>query len=852
MVLRLLLSAAIVLNPAAAVMAESSPQMTPVRGTHIFATNAPDWIVEGAAERLKNNQQRALELFNAAKTQLLAEKLPEPYAREIIYRLDDLITSAGGTANNGGLADPNDPVNSGLGIPIGSMNPKKSPGAAADNHNRATQNSSADDFGKDLLLEPTADTNHVDTTIADSDVPVPDTKVPITDPRGTYLISEHDPKVLNDVLKNAPEIREILWWINSARLAAHARTNRLRELIRRELGEDELSKMDSFGSGYGGFGYGNMEPGAVYDVLAYFGILDKDYHQKVLKLKQRYDGARPQDLAQLLVEEATLYSAASGGIFGLAHSRLKKAGPSTGAGDTFSTGGASKAQLLSDEILALLINAGYMTQMAALYDVEIDQVEKHLIGMVALGFSMFVVKHVIWGKNGPKIPKESLFSGLTKALDRVSPRLGKMARNLTKSEKPESAGELGTLAKEFRQFSPNMEQIARNFDKARKQGRGPEYLNEVLEGMVASLADAPGSAGAIGAGRISGSDRGPVLSNDPLDPVDPTDPVNKPKKPRAPRKPKPKTPKAWALELAGALMSGVGNAALTGGVSFGAMSFSMDFFNGLYKKRQELSNKVFLQGMNSHKKIPFLKLMIHSMQLGRNEMAPFTARRDKNPQVAYILNLARSLGICSEQDFVVRDAAVKAGAKDRVAAAKAALAEHARKRSASRQEAETVAITGIDVKKILHSCPEKHDSKNWNLLMREMKSFTSIPDTSVAHLRTSILRDRVKMAQLYLQFMYVDGEPTQQEMEFYQSVVSRLIGFDSKEQGHYISLLAGFIHKSGGIVENPESPTGFSIAKVNQRMESPYDYKKTPGSAEAPFEILAVDWDDATDVSGLR
>lgn len=843
MVLRILLSAAIVLNPVADVLANSqqAPRRTAVRGTHIFVTNAPDWIVEGAEERAKRNNARALELFAAAKTQIVSERLPQPYSNQIIDRIDDLIETVGGTA--GGAASSRlDPINEGSGVPIGSLNPDprqtpNRPSAIERAKNLVTGNST-DDARRDPLLEPVANANNTDSSSQNSTGnagagdTVPDTKIPVVDPKGTYLIAEHDPARITAVFRHSPETREVLWWITAGRLAAHSRTNRLKALIKRELGEDQLSNMDNFGSGFG-MGFGNMEPGAIYDVLAWFGMFDKDYRKEMLKMKQKYDGARPQEISWLLIREATMAATGLGFVWGAAP-KLIEYGPRTGGGDNFSTGGGfgamgTTAVLKADKIITFILNTTYMARLGALHEVEMGQIELQLLATISLGFALFAMKFSPLGKNGIKFPS------------RPSPEF------------------FEKLAKNFDSVAPSMAALARKLKKAKRENKSSQ---EVLEGTLQELVEKLGAMGVtmtglpnIGNANVGGGNGGAGVGNDPLDPnsPNPNDPINSddPAKKKTTKASK-KSPGEWTAALLAAAGAGVINAATLGGITFGILYGSSLFFGDLYQQRQELANKVFLRGMHSHKKIPFLKLLIHTMYLGRNEEIPkFTVRRD-DPQVAYILNLARSLGICSEQDFVIREAALKARKGREVEAAKAAVAEHLRKKGAQNHEVESADVSDIDVKKVIYACPQKPDVKNWNLLMREFRSFTAIQDTQVAHLRTTPLRDRVKMAQLYMQFLYVEDEPTQQEIEFYQSVVSRLIGFDSNEQNRYMSLFSGFLHKQGGMVENPVSPTGFSLAVIRNRKRSPYDYKNHPGSASAPFEVLAVDWEDTTDVSSLR
>lgn len=814
MVLRLLLSASLALNPLAA-MAQTQTPAKGVRGTFLEATNAPDWIVEGLAARAVKNHSRARELFIAAKTQLIAEQLPADTSREIIKRLDDLILSVGGSTN------ANAPyVNS-----VGGQNRNANNGKNSMNANSGNALEPENDAGtNDSIFDENASifsTNNGTSTNgrADSSA-LPTPNVPVVDPNGNYSIADGDPKVLAAVLSDNPEARELLWWISAGRMSANAQQDRLKEIIRRDLGEDEFSNMDSFSSGYG-MGYGSVEPGVVYDIMSYFGMFDKDYRKEMMKMKQKFDGSSPDEMAMKIVEDAAKYGAAVGGAFGLWNG-LKKVGPRVGD-DGFSNndfggsvGGQARAPMVADEILMFLNNTNAIVDIATLYEVDVDLLERQMIGMVAVGLASFAMKNSLWGK-GPKPPK---------------------------------AGETGALKALFSKHSSVMSALAKSFRKAKAKGQGREFLEEKLESLTNNMAavDLGGTPGvasrASGVNKLSGDPLDPN-SMDPTDPADPADP-NKPKKPRAPRRPT--TPKEWALKLAYGVVGAGLNAAHGYAISYGSVYFAKSFFGGMYAENQKMMNRNFLRIMNSSKGVAFLKILAHSMHLGKPQIENFTADRTKDPHVAFIMNLSRTFGNCSRTDYVALDASKQTGGNiaSQVNAARKALETDAR----ANNSATAVQFDEHDLKVLRFSCPLQKNPYNYNLLMREMKSFSAISDRSVAYLRTSILRDRIKMAQLLLQFQYVDGEQNKHEERFYREVTSRLLGFDSKEQNHYIQVFAGFMKSSGGVVPDRNSPSGFSIAKVAEKKKSPFDYHLSPGPKDAPFEILAVDWDESADSNG--
>ncbi|MCM2281879.1 MAG: hypothetical protein NDI61_08540 [Bdellovibrionaceae bacterium] len=814
MVLRLILSAALVLNPLAVfAQAKGAKPNKGLRGTYLEEPSAPDWIVEGLAARAVKNNARARELFIAAKTQLIAEKLPVDALKAVIIRLDDLIVSVGGSVTKT-MPHENTPWNtSNTGAGNAAANASgNTPTNALTNAPQVPVNSAATE---DSFFQN--DSTNTNTTAPTESIPSSDHAV--VDPRGEYSIADSDAQVLKSVLANDSEGRELLWRISSARMAANAQQDRLKEIIRRDLGEDELSNMDSFGSGYG-MGYGSVQPGLVYELLSYVGMFDKDYRKEILKMKEKFDGSSPDEMAMKIIRDAANYGALTGAAFGFWHG-LKKAGPISGDDNYLGQGQPGKSQLSADEIMIFLNNANSFVKMAALYEVEVDQLQKQLVGMMALGFAMFAMKNSMWGKT-PKPPKPG--------------------------------DDASVLAKLFGSYKPQMEALGRAFGRAKTNAEKTKLLEEKLAQLTEKM-------GALEGGTIPGVGRAAVgpetsnrnagaLSNDPLDPdqppadpADPEDPNKKPSKPKKPRRPT--TPREWALRVVyGAAGAGI-NAAHGYAISWGTLQLAKYFYGGAYNDAQETQNRNFLRLMNSSKGIAFLKLLVHSMHAGKEKVDGFTADQAKDPHIAFIMNLSRSFGNCSRDDYVAMDAAKKAGGalQNELTAARAALGANG---------SNVEQFTETDLKKLYFSCPLQKNPYNFNLLMREMKSFNAISDRSVAYLRTSVLRDRIKMAQLLLQFQYVDGEQTTHEEKFYREVASRLLGFDSKEQNHYVQVLAGFMKSEGGVVPNPASPSGFSIAKIpGKKLKNPYDYKLAPGSTEAPFEILAVDWDETADASAF-
>ena len=796
MLLRVLLSATLIANPIADALAMgpgSKPYATAFTAkngasTRLAQTDAQDWIIEGVANRDLGNKDRARELFEAARERLDVDKIPEPYASEIHDRMNSLFVSVGGSATKHTVKEEVKPP---VRIQTETCNTAMSRFDGNDSNNNEDIRTRTPGTNNATTNNPPCNVSMMAEGLSLDDLEVIPAEV--QKPKGQLLIAS--PRLSLADLSRATsnsEVRALLWWITAGRIAFYAKDENLAQIIQRKVAPQDRLQIDNFRTGIGGYGgYGtDVSTGVVQEFMMSLGLF-RDYTSEAHSLIQMFDGSKLGDMADRHVRDAMRYGGMLGGLFRI-WSGAKRAGPTAGAGAAGDSsgggfgasrfggigigGGASRTKVLADSSLSFVNNASYMFKMAALYGVQLDQYQMQTIGLLMLA----IVK-----------------GGLN--LRGAQPRIFKSQGDVDKA-----VGPLGRV----------MSVMGRNFARASRSGRGGDFIETTANRVMGVVDDAagaslPGGIGSSPVGNGFGTDpNGTGSTTTPPDDPNANNGANQPvKKKRVVKK---LTTGQRALVLGGFLARGATGAAL-GAFEAGAVAkLSKYFFQGFYEDTIKLQNKSFIRILNSKKGFAFLKLLIHAMQLEEDSITRVDMK-NKSAETQFILNLARTAGICSPEDY--------------------------NKLEATKGQ-KTVSQ---DVRVLRFSCPSKRDTYYYDLLMREMMTFNAVKTKNLVRLRASILRDRLKMAQLLIQFQFVDGRQTQEEQEFFEDVTSKILGITSSEQRHYLDIFEGFV-KQSDLIKSQYSPTGF--AYTDRTHKDPYDNKSSPTPVNSPSQVLAVDWGD--------
>jgi len=892
MVLRYVLSVSIAFGPAVEAMAQAaqnqsrasnvlkteetfaSPALTQnhdSRSTNIIGSDAPDWVIEGLAEKDRGNRARAKVLFESAKKRILVEKLPQPYRHEIMKRLDQLIASVEEDVSSG-VTTGNTAANAKSAGQVSKSNNSGGTNAISrnSNANNAARKQNNKVNSKDPLVADPSDGSLDDLFSSSGDVPsnaatgnpstdsangfgdpingntnggLVDPQSPAAlaeaerlreqrhqafleevmkiDPKSTFMVTKADPSVIRQVLAKNEEGRALLWWITAGRMARNAQSENLLEIIRRDLRINNTQAYDQYGyagSGFGG-GMGRVDMGGIYELL-YLIMGQKNYTYEAVLLMRVFDGATLDELADRYIKQTTFLGAAVAGAFAINPS-LRHVSPSISAGDqnSYEQPGMGKKALTGDILARGLVNLTATMNIAALYGVQLDGYTQQLTAMV-----IFTASRVAFWKlrSRPGPPKTDPDKHEATLVQQAVAKTGEYMEGLGRRMRKAKHSAKGDAA----QAEKNMQDVLNSELDQMVKATKADDLDIVIPNV-----NLPSNTGGVEPNKNQNQSGGGKKPPKKMSPVE----------------------KVWRLAIATGSVAW--SAAWGGTESYVLGQLAKHLFKGMHEADVKLKNKVFLQQIASPKGLPYLKILAHSMALGRNKIEPVQMKRGHDRHVDFILNLARAAGICSDDDYQKLNAE-----RDRLAALKEqekrdrAFVQLGRRSPRPLTAAEKEDL--FEMKLLNFSCLLPYQNQksemrtyNFNMLERELLTFNAIDADAIARLRVTPLRDRIRMAQLLLQFQFLDGVRTQEEIRFFQQVQQKILGVTSAEQHNYLDRFAGYISQAGGMVPTRLSPTGFMVNPERSGIESPFDYGLAPSAPDAPSDILAVDPDDINSMS---
>ena len=173
----------------------------------------------------------------------------------------------------------------------------------------------------------------------------------------------------------------------------------------------------------------------------------------------------------------------------------------------------------------------------------------------------------------------------------------------------------------------------------------------------------------------------------------------------------------------------------------------------------------------------------------------------KDPKANFILNLARSMKICSTADLARFQVLKKQVAANGVGSLK--------------------NLVDRDYKIMRYACDNALGDNSYTAMSKEFMTFDAISPTLVTSLRLAGDENRRRMGEVLLQLLFLSGEPDQKQMDFFNNTVGKILAFERLEDSNYFDRLYAFIRTQGGMKENLASPTGYAIGA--NLVASPYD-----------------------------
>jgi hypothetical protein len=243
------------------------------------------------------------------------------------------------------------------------------------------------------------------------------------------------------------------------------------------------------------------------------------------------------------------------------------------------------------------------------------------------------------------------------------------------------------------------------------------------------------------------------------------------------------------------------------------------------QRNRALDNEGFRNFLMAWPGEGFIKLLILSMNVGlspsevqekgRVALTIEKVRANSVPdkQIKFILNLARSARICSPPDSARFNQLKGQGAQARAS---------------------------LEFQILNYACGDGFDStRRFQRLTREFITFNEIPNDYIAVLRTGNLQTRLRMAEVLMQFRYLANDPSNPlKVIQFNKVITDYLQLTGPENAQYLQRLEAFITDHGRVVEDPRSPTGFSIG--NNSIVNPYDLSIGYVTARAPDSPHAV------------
>ena len=131
------------------------------------------------------------------------------------------------------------------------------------------------------------------------------------------------------------------------------------------------------------------------------------------------------------------------------------------------------------------------------------------------------------------------------------------------------------------------------------------------------------------------------------------------------------------------------------------------------------------------------------------------------------------------------------------------------------------SIKDADAKNILliHDCYGRSDSQRFTELLKEMISFSNFTDSDIATLRMADPFIRLRMGEMIVQLMYLNGQPDDKTKDYFEKV-KKILGLDTPAYNAYYLFYQAELVKAQ-FVPYTLSPTGYRLRNLSA--QNPYD-----------------------------
>lgn len=249
-----------------------------------------------------------------------------------------------------------------------------------------------------------------------------------------------------------------------------------------------------------------------------------------------------------------------------------------------------------------------------------------------------------------------------------------------------------------------------------------------------------------------------------------------------------KAPLSWKAQALWLLASTIQSGAET----YATGRVAMWWFSRQKQKARDVQTADFHAFLMQDKARGFFKLLIATLNAGSTLPAVYNVKKSKDDRrVDFVLSIARSVRICSPEDSA-RFQALKA------------------KGNASTLDAAKNMVDS-DYRLLRFECDTALGFSRYNQVAKEFMTFNAIPQWEVAQLRLASYEERMQMGELLMQAQFLYEEPNDNQIQFFQTTIAKILGLNRVEDVNYFSRLYGFIRTRGGMMQNVSSPSGWSI-----------------------------------------
>jgi hypothetical protein len=249
-----------------------------------------------------------------------------------------------------------------------------------------------------------------------------------------------------------------------------------------------------------------------------------------------------------------------------------------------------------------------------------------------------------------------------------------------------------------------------------------------------------------------------------------------------------KAPLSWKAQALWLLASTIQSGAET----YATGRVAMWWFSRQKQKARDVQTADFHAFLMQDKARGFFKLLIATLNAGSTLPAVYNVKKSKDDRrVDFLMSIARSVRICSPEDSA-RFQALKA------------------KGNASTLDAAKNMVDS-DYRLLRFECDTALGFSRYNQIAKEFMTFNAIPQWEVAQLRLASYEERMQMGELLMQAQFLYEEPNDNQIQFFQTTIAKILGLNRVEDVNYFSRLYGFIRTRGGMMQNVSSPSGWSI-----------------------------------------